>query len=134
MLSENLRTVYIPFCDGPDLKVFPLTSWNQLEKKSFGILEPKDEFIKELPESRDFSIDLAILPGVAFDLKLNRMGYGRAYFDKLLSDEMSKAYRIALAYGDQIFETIPFDQYDVPMHEIVTNRGIVSATEKISLT
>ena len=50
------------------------------EKNSFGVMEPIGE--------EESNIDLIICPGVAFDKNNNRLGYGRAYYDKYLEDNV----------------------------------------------
>ncbi len=64
-------------------------------------------------------IDLIIVPGIAFDKSLNRLGRGKAYYDKLLKD--SKAIKIGVCFDFQLLESVPVDKYDVKMDLIITN-------------
>ena len=66
--------------------------------------------------------DLVIVPGVAFDLQGNRVGYGKGYFDKFL--KTVNAFKVGLCYEEQIFDGIPVQTHDVRMDVIVTQAGI----------
>ena len=72
MMNETKR-VYVPYCHGDVLRIFPLTDWSQLTRKTFGVLEPKDEFLQSSYEVASNTIELTIVPGVAFDESLNRI-------------------------------------------------------------
>lgn len=121
VLANSQKACYIPYCVGEVLKIFPLTAWDQLEPKSFGVLEPKADQIEKGFADLPFPIELALIPGVAFDLELNRMGYGRGYFDRLLRNSVPDARRVALAFDEQVVASVPTDQFDEPMHQIVTD-------------
>ena len=79
---------------------------------AFGIQEPTGNAIqnKEL-------LDLIIVPGLAFDHLGNRMGRGKAFYDKFLPQ--TKAYRIGVAYACQLLESIPHDNNDIKMHQVI---------------
>ena len=89
-----------------------------MKKGTFGILEP-DEEDKSI---RPADLELVIVPGIAFDKRKNRIGYGKGYYDKLLFQ--TNALRTALAYSFQITEeNIEPDYYDIPMDLIITENG-----------
>ena len=86
----------------------------------YGIAEPKDA--SNVVDKHD--IDVIIVPGSVFDYDLNRMGYGKGYYDRYFVG--TKAKRIALAFDVQIQnEPIPVGEYDVKMHCIVTENQIL---------
>lgn len=62
-------------------------------------------------------IDLAIIPGVAFDKHNNRMGYGKAYYDRLLPN--ISGYKIGVCFDFQFFDTIPHTSTDVKMDKVI---------------
>lgn len=69
------------------------------------------------------SFDLVVVPGVAFDLKGNRIGYGKGYYDKFLKDVKSGI--VALAYGFQVLsEEIPAEPHDMRVSAIVTEKKV----------
>ncbi|TAL55603.1 MAG: 5-formyltetrahydrofolate cyclo-ligase [Nanoarchaeota archaeon] len=69
------------------------------------------------------SIDIAIVPGVAFDKKGNRIGYGKGYYDRLLSKIDAK--KVGLAYGFQVFENLPAESHDIKVDYIVTENRVI---------
>jgi 5-formyltetrahydrofolate cyclo-ligase len=97
-----------------------LESWSDLKPNSYGILEPKREYIKEISIN---DIELIIVPGVAFDKYGNRVGHGKGYYDKLL--EKAKAKSVGLCFEFQLSEKIPIKSYDIPVDMIITEKRII---------
>jgi 5-formyltetrahydrofolate cyclo-ligase len=98
-----------------------LTSWDDLELGSYGILEPKKEKIKKTSFEE---IEIIIVPGVGFDKKGNRIGHGKGYYDKLLK-KSKNAFHIGLAFEYQIIDKIPVDSHDIPVDMIITEDRII---------
>jgi len=99
------------------------TDWSNLELGAYNILEPKKETIKEVNVE---SIDLIILPGVVFDESGNRIGHGKGYYDRLLSDSKDIP-TIGLAFELQIIKNIESEKHDEKIDIIMTEeRSIVS--------
>ena len=69
--------------------------------------------------------DLIIVPGAGFDFAGNRLGYGAGYYDSLLSQRKKKIPVIALAYEEQIVDSIPAEQHDVKVDMIVTDKRVI---------
>ena len=94
----------------------------ELEKGNKGILEPKKEYHRIFtPEN----IDLIVVPGIAFDLKGNRIGRGFGYYDNFLRKVCSFAKIVALAFEMQTVKKIPNDKNDIPVHKIITEKRII---------
>ncbi len=72
-------------------------------------------------------IDLVIVPGVAFDEKCNRLGYGKGCYDKMLNEKSSPA--IALAYEEQIIDSVPAESHDIKMDKIITDKRVIVRNE-----
>ena len=68
------------------------------------------------------SLDLVLVPGVAFDKKGNRLGYGQGDFDRYLSRCSCPA--VGLAYELQVVEDIHPADHDVPMNRVVTEKNV----------
>ena len=68
-------------------------------------------------------VDVALIPGLAFDLKGNRLGYGKGYYDRFLA-AYPHIKRVALAFSFQIIEALPTDQYDQMMDLIISEKEI----------
>jgi len=97
---------------------------SELEKGEKGILKPKKEYYRIFtPEN----IDLIIIPGVAFDLRGNRIGRGFGYYDNFLRKIPSSTKIIALAFEIQIVKRIIADKNDMPVHEIITEKRIITS-------
>ncbi len=95
---------------------------SELEPGAFNILEPKERFLRPVsPEE----IDLVIVPGVAFDEKGNRLGYGMGFYDRFLRSVKKDTPVIGLAYEFQIIEKIPVDDTDVTVDKVVTEERII---------
>ncbi|MGD2080788.1 MAG: 5-formyltetrahydrofolate cyclo-ligase, partial [Nitrospirota bacterium] len=70
-------------------------------------------------------VDLVVVPGAAFDEKGNRLGYGKGYYDKLLSSEDARPSLVALAYEEQMVEAIPAEAHDIGIDTILTDRRVI---------
>ena len=95
------------------------------EVNSFGIREPKvsvDSVV--LPNE----IDLFIVPMLAFDQQMNRLGYGGGYYDKYLKHE--RGYTIGIAYDLQMTNSMDVLDTDVPMKRIVTDIRLLDGLQK----
>lgn len=104
------------------LTLHKIKSFDELYKGRYNILEPypQAEIIK--PEK----VDLAFIPGIAFDKKGHRIGYGKAYYDKLLLS--LKCPKIGLAYEIQIVENVPAEKHDKKIDKLITEKKIYNFT------
>lgn len=120
---KNFKTIYVPKIQSKEkgMEIFKISSLEDLKTGYFDILEPKES----CPVADSNNIDLILMPGVAFDLKGGRVGYGKGFYDVFLSRMSKKVNKIALAYDFQIVDKVPMDQFDVKIDGIVTNEGIV---------
>ena len=90
---------------------------------NFGILEPKNSKIEIIP-------DLILVPLVAFDKQLNRIGYGKGYYDRSLrklKKIKKNAISIGIAYSFQKCRCIPVDEHDFKLDYIFTEKGIINS-------
>ena len=119
----NGKTVLVPKCDTEKntLCISHLIHWADLEKGAYSILEPRQDCLRVVPVS---SVDLIIVPGVVFDTKGNRIGYGKGFYDRLLQ-EAKNAYSIGLAFESQIIESIPSEEHDEKVDIIITEDRII---------
>ncbi len=86
---------------------------------SFGIPEP-DAATPTIPANR---IDCFVVPGLAFDWRGNRLGWGRGYYDATLASHPTTP-RVGYGYECQRIEHVPVDMLDLPMNLIVTESNI----------
>jgi len=71
--------------------------------------------------------DILLVPLVAFDKNLNRLGYGAGYYDRLIESlkKKKKIITIGLAFDFQEYYSIPTSKYDQQLDYIVTNKNIL---------
>ncbi|MDR1517866.1 MAG: 5-formyltetrahydrofolate cyclo-ligase [Dysgonamonadaceae bacterium] len=120
------KRILLPVVEGNDLLLRELEDIEQMEVATYGILEPKGGAVfRDYPD-----IDLAVIPGVAFDRKLHRLGRGKGFYDRLLP--VVKAPKIGLCFDFQLRESIPFDMDDVPMDRVITQREEVKKLDALS--
>jgi 5-formyltetrahydrofolate cyclo-ligase len=126
------------------MKAYRISSLKELKKSNYGILEPVNENTNEVYKE---NIDLAFFPGLAFDNKGGRIGYGGGYYDKFFSDIVSLnptekekhsflcntesnkvenkvsnkfvGKKIGLAYEFQVIPNVPMDSYDVKVDYLI---------------
>ena len=118
------KKVYFPKCeliDGTNsMKFYRVTSADQFESGYKGISEPAAD--KYNLECEIDSADLMIVPGVAFDKKGYRIGYGKGFYDKYLSTKMPK-HTIGACFAAQICEEgIPSEDNDIKLEVVVTEK------------
>lgn len=100
------------------LRLFEIDKMEDLVSGYMGIPEPRPG-CKEM-NVRD--VDIILVPGVAFDKRCGRIGYGGGYYDRLLGSASERPYLIALAYEEQVVEEVPLDRHDVRMDAVITDR------------
>lgn len=120
------KKVVVPVTDFKtnEMLASEIKSLDELKEKEFGLLEPKDEFVREVPLEE---IDLVVVPGVAFDEKGNRLGRGLGFYDKFLSKIKTEAVFIALAFDFQVLKEIPCKEHDMKVDKIVTEERVINA-------
>jgi 5-formyltetrahydrofolate cyclo-ligase len=104
------------------LKLYEISAMEELTAGYMGIPEP--EPIRERLVSPD-DADMIIIPGAAFDRSGNRLGYGAGYYDILLSEMKKTLPVIALAYDEQIVDSIPPEKHDITVDMIITDKEII---------
>lgn len=103
------------------MKALKINSMLQLnESGAFGILEPSVE-CEDISED----VDLIIIPGLAFDINGNRLGYGGGFYDRFLR-KYPNSKRVALCYDFQIFDEIPHEFFDEKVDLIISEEKIIS--------
>ena len=94
----------------------------ELQPGTFGILEPKPEFVR--PVELD-AVDLIFVPGIVWDREGYRLGWGRGYFDRALTKLPEHVRSIGLAFNMQMITRVPKDQFDVPVNMVITESRVI---------
>ncbi|HYY90521.1 MAG TPA: 5-formyltetrahydrofolate cyclo-ligase [Candidatus Dormibacteraeota bacterium] len=123
-LSQEKR-VLIPVVKKGDVELF-FSEVHDLGKElapgTFGILEPKPEFVR--PVNLD-AIDLIFVPGIVWDREGYRLGWGRGYFDRAIKKLPQHVKSAGLAFNLQLINQVPRDQFDVPVDMVVTESRVI---------
>jgi len=115
---HNKQRLILPRVMNDNLILQQVENFENLKMSNWGILEPLPNCLKILPKE----IDLAIVPGVAFDKKGNRLGRGKGFYDRLLPE--ISASKIGLAFSCQIVKSLPTQAHDVKVDKVVTEEGV----------
>lgn len=95
---------------------------DELTPGPFTIMEPDAE---KCPPVDACCPDLAIIPGVCFDRRGYRLGFGGGYYDRLLAtDGMQSAMKIGLGYSFQLVEQLPVQPWDMPVDIVCTEEEL----------
>lgn len=106
------KTLLLPVAREQVIEMRPYEGMDRMKAGGFGIMEPMGEAYTDEP-------DLIIIPGMAFDRLLHRMGRGAGYYDRFLP-KYPGAYKVAVAYDLQVVEHVPTDAFDIRMDAVVT--------------
>jgi 5-formyltetrahydrofolate cyclo-ligase len=112
---RDRKKFILPAINGDELHLKEFTGEHKLKSgDQYSIPEPEG-----IPFDNFDSIDLAIVPGIAFDKENNRMGRGKAYYDKTLSRLKGKARLIGICYDFQMVEKVPVEPHDIKMDGVI---------------
>ena len=106
--------VACPRVCGDTMDFYEIHTLTEFEKGMFGVMEPTG--IKQMKEANA----LVLVPGLAFDLKGGRMGYGKGYYDRYLA-RYPRCYKIGICYERQIVPKVFCDPHDISMDALVTD-------------
>lgn len=121
-LIEN-KKVYVPNCDykNKTMDFVRFHSPSDLYKDEKGILAVKH------PTEVNNEIDLLLVPGLAFNREGYRIGYGGGYYDRFLSSFKGQTVSVIL---DAQLMKIPVDDFDQPVHKIITEKRIITGVRR----
>lgn len=111
VLSDK-KTLLVPKVYGDIMRYHEILDLNELKPGAYGILEPDTNRPDSVFEG------FMLLPGLAFDKKGHRIGYGGGFYDKYLSEHPAY-FKAAPAYDFQVFDEIPFEKYDILIDRVI---------------
>lgn len=122
LIKEALKNkkVGVPLVNNKELLIKEITDFSQLSPGHKNILEPSSD----LPDLKVEDLNLIIVPGVAFDKKHYRLGYGGGYYDRLLAKD-NDHISIGLAFEEQIVDDLPIESHDQKVDFIVTDKRVL---------
>jgi 5-formyltetrahydrofolate cyclo-ligase len=119
-LCDAGARVALPRTTTGDLVAVAYRPGDPLTPAGFGAMEPAGEDVVEPP-----AIDLVIVPGVAFDRRCARVGYGGGFYDRYLDRTRADAPAIAVAFALQLVDAVPQGGMDRRVDAIVTEDEVI---------
>lgn len=113
-LQNEGKTLVLPAVIGNGtMETREYKNTQELKTGAFNIKEPSGKQYTDLK-----NIDVAVIPGVAFDIHNNRLGRGKGYYDKFLPS-IPQAYKIGICFDFQKLQKVPTDTNDICMDEVL---------------
>ncbi len=99
-------------------KILEVRKYNsEFIKNKFGIYEPKGKNLKKI------NLDFIVVPGIVFDKRCYRIGFGGGYYDKFLKNV--NCFKCGVCYDFQIVESLPTEKNDVKLNCVVSEERII---------
>ena len=108
------RTVVLPRVEGDVMRFYPFEP-GKVAKGAYGITEP----LGDVPID-PASIDVMVVPGVAYSADGCRMGRGKGYYDKYMSLPGFSAYKIGVCYAEQMLPSLPCEEHHIKVDEVIS--------------
>jgi len=124
LLSErDGRSLIFPRIEGETIGLYLYHDEAQWIDGPFGLKEPDPQkWLRILPAE----IDLALVPGLAFDWRGNRLGRGKGYYDRLLGSSDFHALKIGLCWKFQLLTRVPCGEHDIRMDAIIAGEKMIN--------
>jgi 5-formyltetrahydrofolate cyclo-ligase len=119
-LVADGRRVCVPVLVDGALEAAAYTPGQAVVPSGYGAMEPRHRSIVEA-----FRIDLVVVPGLAFDRRGHRLGYGGGYYDRYLRRLPPAVRRISPAFHHQVVARVPRGDGDERVHAIVTDHEVI---------
>ena len=110
------KKLLVPLVKGSEMIAVEVKGIDDLEPNKMGILEPKSG-------DKVTDVDLTITPGLAFDKRGYRLGYGGGYYDKFFAKV--DTIRMGIGYSDQYVESLVHEDYDKALEYLLTEEGLI---------
>ena len=117
-LGDKNKKVIVPKIKEFEIIPCSIKEFLELAPGAYRILEPV-----EVKEANREEIDIVLVPGIAFDQKGYRIGFGKGYYDRFLKG--LKALKIGLCMDFQVVNEISHREWDVPMDVIITEKEVI---------
>ena len=117
--EDDGKTILLPRVDGDRLTLH-VYSPDSMASGAFGVMEPQGP---EFPPSRYGEIELAVVPGMAFDRRGHRLGRGKGYYDRLLP-LLPAARVVGLCFPFQVVASVPHEAHDAAVQPFMPEQLI----------
>ncbi len=116
-LTKSGKRIVLPVTDPESGMITPSYFTGELGRGAFGIREPLPCMVADIAD-----IDVIIVPGIAFDRRGGRIGFGKGCYDRLLCN--FGGVIIGVCYDFQLIDEIPRGEHDIDMDLIITETGV----------
>lgn len=114
---EHGKKVSLPRTEGDMIRFYEYEEGDNLVEGRFGVMEP-------VPTRLAGTLDLVVIPGVVFDTKGCRIGYGKGFYDRFLAQGQASFF-VGLAYSFQVIEELPRGRFDKKLIALATDESIM---------
>lgn len=118
LIARGVR-LCLPRISGGEIEAVGYRPGEAVITSAFGALEPAAG-----PVLADIELDAVVTPGVAFDRRGFRVGYGGGYYDRLFRRTRPDTFRVAIGFQVQAVEAVPRGTTDLPVDALVTEEGV----------
>jgi len=122
-IRKSGKKVCYPKVNGENLSLLVVNDPTELVKSRWQLREPvmREPNLQSLEK-----IDLLLVPGLAFSGKGERLGRGGGFYDRLLSREVVRAFKLGVCFDAQAFPELPLESHDVAVDAVITESGVLS--------
>lgn len=113
------KQVLFPRVAGKKLEFVEVSEWSELQPGAFGIAEPTGTRVV-VPAA----IEFMVLPGVAFDRRGHRLGYGKGYYDRYWHQQPRHGLLVGLGFDFQLVDRLPVEHHDIQLDLLVTEANL----------
>ncbi len=121
---EEGKEIYAPLCKEGAMSFYRIGGMEDLRPGSFGILEPDPARRPRLERGTGWEDAVCLVPGLAFDRRGYRLGYGKGYYDRFLAGENITS--IGLCYGELVVPKLPAEGHDRQVRLLATEEGVTA--------
>jgi len=118
-LRKMGKTVCLPVVEGEKMRAVIWNEGEELEKVPPGVMQPRGG-------SEPRSIDVVIVPGLAFDKNGARLGFGGGYYDRFLAE--CETDTIGVCFDEFLTENLETQPWDIPMKKVLTDKRFFDFT------
>jgi 5-formyltetrahydrofolate cyclo-ligase len=114
--TEEGKCIFYPRIEGEDLGIYRMKAGSRWVEGPYGLKEPDPESWESATPSE---IDLALVPGLAFDRLGGRLGRGKGFYDRLLGNSGFRGTKIGICWEWQLHPVVPRDSRDIVMDLVI---------------
>jgi 5-formyltetrahydrofolate cyclo-ligase len=114
------KRVLLPFLGSGGMEAAQVTAEDELGDTTYGPKEPLDRVAVDPGE-----VDVVVAPGLAFDRRGHRLGYGGGHYDRYLARLGTHALRVGIGFTAQLVDELPDEPGDQPLDMVVTDTVVL---------